>query len=244
MSEDRGNELSNVEIRAPRECGRLGYAFIAPRPQKVRRELPTVLAISGEEQLHVSKFFRAWRAEERSWQVVVPLRPKMGSPYLFDQPGVEAVANFALALLDDEGSMLPHSIEGRSFHLVGASNGGAAVLALAAKLPEIVASLTLVTGFIPEWLEDLASLRAISSIHLYAGDQDELGHNIILEQLQQQLEDQAVKAELHILPGARHFNVGNYVDMEAFWEALVQAREAVARTVPEKRAKSCNCSIA
>eukprot|EP00928_Gymnodinium_smaydae_P063996 TRINITY_DN47441_c0_g1_i1.p1 TRINITY_DN47441_c0_g1~~TRINITY_DN47441_c0_g1_i1.p1 ORF type:complete len:300 (+),score=58.26 TRINITY_DN47441_c0_g1_i1:88-987(+) len=190
-----------------------------------RVTVPTVLAISGEEQLHVSRFIRSLNADKRGWQVLTPLRDRIGTHYLFDPPGVELVVQFMLAALcDNSGAIAPSGIEGGKFHLVGNSNGGAAVLAVASRMPELVASLSLVTGFIPQELEDLSCLKTVPSIHLYAGDKDELGHNIALQGLSEQLEHCGVQAELHILPGVRHGNIGINIDKAAFWRTLEDAR--------------------
>merc|ERR1719446_962686 len=153
------------------------FALIAPRGAiRGRQALPTILAISGEEQRHVSKFFRAWQAEKRLWQVIVPLRPRSGIPYLFDEAGVERVVKLMRRILEDKRCDLsPFRIENRKFHLVGTSNGGASVAAVAARAPNLVASLTMVTGFVPDTLTDFSRLLTILSIRLYVGDKDEMG---------------------------------------------------------------------
>jgi predicted esterase len=219
---------SPIEVRRPRE-GILGCAIIAPPVTDTRtarsHKLPTVLAISGEEQMHVSRFFRAWHAERYGWQVVIPLRPKMGTHYLFEPPGLELVKQFVHAVLEDhEGEFLPFGIEQDKFHLVGSSNGGATVLALAAALPELVVSLTLVTGYIPDSLVDLTPLRALPIINLYVGDGDEMGHQERMEELNTVLQDTGVPTAFHLLEGAGHFNIGEYIDMASFWATLEGSR--------------------
>eukprot|EP00930_Biecheleria_cincta_P035377 TRINITY_DN24335_c0_g1_i1.p1 TRINITY_DN24335_c0_g1~~TRINITY_DN24335_c0_g1_i1.p1 ORF type:complete len:288 (+),score=57.88 TRINITY_DN24335_c0_g1_i1:87-950(+) len=241
--ESESGVYSEVEIRDASPDGRrLGYAIIAPpaaeakQPVQRRPRLPTIIAISGEEQLHVSKFFRAWRVEQWGWQVVVPLRAKSGTYYLFDPPGVELVVQFILELIaDEDGRMLAHAVEGNIFHFVGSSNGAAAALAVAAKLPELAASLTLISGFLPDGLEDLSSLRSIPSIHMYVGDQDEFGHDVMLQDLHEKLQDHACMSELQVLPGASHSNVGRHIDMTVFWQRLEAARAAATLREAQQR---------
>lgn len=221
-SDRDGDVYSAVQTRHLDGDAGAPYAFIAPAdcPQGAA-SLPTVLAISGEEQLHVSRFFRAWRAEERGWQVVVPLRRRSGLPYLFEKAGVDfAVALMQRLVTDADCKLLPQRVQGQKFHLVGTSNGGAAVLAAAAQAPELVASLTLVTGFCPKGLADFAPLKVVPSIRLYAGDLDELGHCEALARIKEKLDLTGAFAELFILEGARHGNVGHFIDMEEFWRWL------------------------
>lgn len=203
------------------------YAVIAPpyAPARSCRQLPTVLAISGEEQLHVSRFFTAWRAEKKDWQVVVPLRVKSGTPYLFDAAGVERVVQLMERILESmDGEVVPFGVESRKFHLVGTSNGGTSVAAVAARVPHLVASLTLVTGEVPDSLVDFRSLLTIPTIRLYVGDKDEMGHYQALQDMCEEIDKIGGTAQLHILEGARHGNIGHYIDMAAFWEGLQAAR--------------------
>lgn len=216
---------SEIVLHPARAVGGLQFALIASGAHNLHSVRPTVIAISGEEQLHVSKFFRAWRAEARQWQVVVPLRPGRGTPYLFEPQGAQLVLQLMRAILASEDKLLvPHGVEGGRFHLIGTSNGGASVLAAAVRAPELVASLTLVTGFIPAGTDDLGRLAGIPAIRLYVGDADNLGHDVALQDLKQRFDALAVPAELHVLEGARHSNVGQYIDMEAFWQGLEVAR--------------------
>lgn len=230
---------SPIELRAAPEGGGPQFAFIAPGEEAKlsRRVLPTVLAISGEEQCHVSKYFRAWRAEVWEWQVIVPLRSESGTPYLFEPEGIDLVVQLMRRLIAAEAEcpLVLFGIEGHKFHLVGTSNGGASVLAVAAKAPELVASLTLVTGFVPRGLHDLSPLAAIPDICLYVGDADEMGHCEALQELKQRLDSLTVPAELHVLPGARHFNIGHYIDMDDFWNRLEAARRPQVASDGEPR---------
>lgn len=214
-----------------------GLRVAVMAPEGAAGAVPTVLAISGEAQRHVSAFFRAWRAEGRGWQVVVPTRGA-DTPLLFEDEGLDHVVALMQRLVapgSGEGAspkpeapeagaadVLPLA-EGGKLHLVGTSNGGASVLAAALRAPLLVASLSLVTGFAPEGLGDLAPLRAIPC-RLFAGDQDECGHDKALERLKEQLEEAGCAAELTIFPGARHMNIGHFLDMELFWRGLEAAR--------------------
>lgn len=209
------------------------FALIAPKGILDSKVLPTVLAISGEEQCHVSKFFRAWRAEERRWQVIVPLRQKSGTPYLFDEAGVDIVVELMRRILDDEvAALTPFRVESKKFHLVGCSNGGAAVAAVAARVPLWVASLTMVTGFAPYSLNDYKKLLTILSIRLYVGDMDEMGHHITLKDMEQEILQAGAAVDLVILAGAKHGNIGSHIDMNDFWRGLEEARwmEVVRRS--------------
>jgi len=202
------------------------FAVIASQfaPARGCRQVPTVLAISGEEQLHVSRFFTAWRAEKKDWQVVVPLRVKSGTPYLFDADGVDRVVQLMERILSKDGEVVPFGVESRKFHLVGTSNGGTSVAAVAARVPHLVASLTLVTGEVPDSLLDFRSLLTIPTIRLYVGDKDEMGHYQALQDMHGEIDKVGGAAELYILEGARHGNIGHYIDMASFWEGLQAAR--------------------
>lgn len=217
--------FSNMEVRAAK--GKTpAYALIAPHASELEEEeLPTVVGISGEEQMHVSRFIRSWRAEDRNWQVVVPLRKAMGTPYFFDPQGVEAIVAFIRLLLDDEErQIIPFGVERGKIHLFGSSNGGAAAVAVAARIPELVSSLTVATGFIPDSLQDFLPLAALPLVRLYVGDRDEYGHNTELAKLQRGIELAGGSVEFHLLEGAGHFNIGQAIDLEAFWDGFEGAR--------------------
>lgn len=106
----------------------------------------------------------------------------------------------------------------------GTSNGGASVAAVATRVPHLVASLTLVTGFVPDCLTDFRSLLTILTIRLYVGDKDEMGHCQALQGMHEQIDNAGGSAQLDILEGARHGNIGHYIDMGAFWDGLEAAR--------------------
>lgn len=159
------------------------------------------------------------------WQVIVPLRSRSGTPYLFDEAGVEKVLKLMRRVLeDDKCQIAPFRVESQKFHLVGTSNGGASVAAVAAHAPNLVASLTLVTGFIPDTMTDFSRLLTILSIRLYVGDKDEMGHYICLQEMEQQIHEAGAAAELFVLEGVRHGNIGLHIDMEEFWQGLEVAR--------------------
>jgi len=185
---------------------------------------PTVFAVSGEQQRHVSKFFRSWRAERRGWQVVVPFRSVGNNPpLLFEGEGLKDMARLAAGIAIGGVDLLPAGVENGKLHLVGTSNGGASVLALACALPHIVASLTMVTGFIPEDVRKptrLERLRTIPCIRLYAGSEDELRHNDALTELHELLKSVGVRSTLRILPVAGHMTIGNHIDQKEFWAEL------------------------
>lgn len=206
----------------------LQYGCVAAPDSSLARCCPTVIAVSGEEQRHVSSFFKAWRAESRGWQVLVPLRNEgYAWPYLFEPGGVEAVVRL-LKSITEGSTTLPYAIEGGRVHLIGSSNGGAAVLAAACLAPHLVASLTLVTGFIPDIVTDLSPLRHIGHIRLYAGSEDHLGHQIALTHLRDSLFELGIDADLRIIPGAGHGSIGRSLDLDEFWFELELARTSLA----------------
>jgi len=165
------------------------------------------------------------RMSEKDWQVVVPLRVKSGTPYLFDALGVDRVVQLMERILESaDGEVVPFGVESRKFHLVGTSNGGTSVAAVAARIPHLVASLTLVTGEVPDSLVDFRPLRTIPAIRLYVGDKDEMGHYQALQDMYEEINKVGGTAQLHVLEGARHGNIGHYIDMASFWDGLHAAR--------------------
>eukprot|EP00931_Biecheleriopsis_adriatica_P078070 TRINITY_DN51548_c0_g1_i1.p1 TRINITY_DN51548_c0_g1~~TRINITY_DN51548_c0_g1_i1.p1 ORF type:complete len:281 (+),score=36.29 TRINITY_DN51548_c0_g1_i1:42-884(+) len=193
-----------------------------------RRPRPTIVAISGEEQLHVSKLFRAWQADQRDWQVVVPMRRSSGTPYLFEPEGVKEVVDLLKFILRDSPvEVVRFPIEGGKFHVAGTSNGGAAALAIARAAPSLIASLTLVTGFLPPGITNLSPLRELKSIRLYVGDADEMGHLTKMQGLKRALEKSGVGADFKVVPNAGHFNIGAFLDVEELWSGFEDARESV-----------------
>lgn len=239
--------FSDFEVREACD-GLPAFAIIAPRPKDVEsvQDLPTVFGISGEEQMHVSKFIRSWKVEEKGWQVVVPLRAAMGTPYFFDPGGLEIILDFMRRLLEDKDRiLLPFGIEGQKLHVFGSSNGGATALAAAVLMPERVASLTLVTGFVPDIVQDLTPLAAVPSIRLYVGDKDELGHCECLQELKVGIESAGGSAELLVIPGAGHTTIGRRIGPAFFWAGLEAARPkapAVVRSGDGTPNVCCCCS--
>lgn len=165
--------------------------------------------------------------------MIIPMRREDGSsPKLYESDGVDIVVKFMAFLLRGSREctdMLPAPIEGGKLHLVGTSNGGATVLAAACQAPELVASLTLVTGFVPRPVRDVKALSPVPLIRLYAGADDELGHQDALERLKLQLDRVGIGAILRVLPGAGHMTIGQHVDMGQFWAELEAARQGGQR---------------
>lgn len=191
------SDLAEIAI-GPNE---LRCSLIAPEASSgPQPPLPTILAISGEEQRHVSLFFRAWRAEQRGWQVVAPARLSKDCPLLFEKKGVDLLGALVRSILKGVGCPMLRRVEGRQLHLVGTSNGGAAVLALAARLPDHIASITLVTGFVPDSLKDLRPIRRVPHIQLIGSKQDSKTLTVV----QEQLELAEAVAEVRVVKGANH----------------------------------------
>ncbi|CAE8610482.1 unnamed protein product [Polarella glacialis] len=217
--------VKEVELQA----GRLRLAIAAPQAQSAeRRPLPTILAVSRGEQRHVAKLFRALRAEQRGWQLLVVMRPLSGDrpdcPDLFEPAGTVLLQQLMQAVLDDKDSELtPFGAMSGVFHLAGMSNGGAAVLALAAKAPELTASLSLVTGFVPDFVE-VKALRTVSPIYFYVGDSDEMSHLELLRKAREGIKAAGGAVHLHVVKDASHFNIGEHLSLDDFWRRLELAR--------------------
>jgi len=81
-----------------------------------------------------------------------------------------------------------------------------------------------VTGFIPFDDRTLAPLNVVPCIRLFVGDQDEVGHLDTMSELKAVLDKEGVNSSFTLLPGAGHFDIGNYIDMAAFWKELEAAR--------------------
>jgi len=229
--EEKSGSFSKVIVKQVElQAGTLRFAVIAPPASSVqaedaRKPLPTILAISRGEQRHVARFFRALRAEQRGWQMLVPLRGPGTSPDFFEPAGVQLLQQFLQALLDEsrEAELTAFGVMSRVFHLVGISHGGAAAVALAAQAPELTGSLSMITGFLPQFCE-LQALRNMSHIHLYVGDSDEKGHQELLRGIKEDVKAAGGRAHMHLVRGASHFDIGDHIDLEDFWQRLELSR--------------------
>mmetsp|Transcript_147903 Transcript_147903/g.411942 ORF Transcript_147903/g.411942 Transcript_147903/m.411942 type:complete len:354 (+) Transcript_147903:95-1156(+) len=229
------SELLEIDV-APFGHKKLRCFVMAPKVQEQLQPLPTILAVSGEEQLHASLFFRAWRAERRGWQVIVAARESKDTPYLMDKPGLDLLAMLTKNILKGQSPVI-HPVEGARLHLVGTSNGGASVLALAARKPDQIASVSLVTGYVPECLKDFGPLGRVPRIRLMGSKQDRNNLQDVLDQLE------LVRAPvdgLHIVSGANHTNVGEKLDMESFWSWLEASRPEAGRATKATRAAAAD----
>ena len=78
-------------------------------------------------------------------------------------------------------------------------------------------------------------LESIPVVRLYAGSDDECGHQHALTELKQELDSldsmPAGVVMLQIFPGVTHGTIGQAIDLEEFWRDL-----QVARRVAEQRA--------
>ena len=197
-------------------------------------EAPTILAISGGEQVRISAFFLAWQADTtRGCQVVVPLRKKLGTEYLFEGGGADGVESIARSLLD---GTLPSAsaVMGGRLHLVGYSNGSTSVLELARRLPGRVASLTLLAGIERPCMVDVESLRRVPRITMFVGQAD--GHCQPMVDLKARLNSAGIAARLHVLNDAHHEDLGRKVPMEEFWEGLPLSTAEAAEAAEEEAA--------
>ncbi|CAK9001687.1 unnamed protein product [Durusdinium trenchii] len=197
--------------------------IIAPSASEARRPIPTILAISRGEQRHVARLFRALRAETRGWQLLVPMRSG-SSPDFFEPAGITMLQQFLQAVLDDHNrDIAPFAPMSNVFHMMGVSHGSAALLSLASKVPERTGSLSLITGFFPQFCE-IEALRNMKSIHFYAGDQDELGHREYLRGIKESLKEAGGHAHMHTVKGASHYDIDEFIDLEDLWQRLELAR--------------------
>merc|ERR1712232_506733 len=93
--------------------------------------------------------------------------------------------------------------------------------------PDRFASLTVVTGFVPDGLK-LGPLKAIPSIQLLGSKDDSKHPDLVC----QRLEDAGAHAELQILKGSKHNTVGQHIDKAQFWEWLEGAQKRCAAKAP------------
>eukprot|EP00439_Symbiodinium_sp_Y106_P058988 s5120_g8.t1 len=211
--------VKQVELQA----GSIELGIIAPKSQDSRRPIPTILAISRGEQRHVAKLFRALRAEEHGWQLLVPMRTA-NSPDFFEPAGQTILEQLMKAVLEDrESDISPFGAMSNVFHLLGISHGAAALLSLACRVPEQVGSLTLIQGFLPQLCE-VQALRNMENIRFYVGDQDELGHREYLRGIKESLKEAGGRAHTHVVKGASHYDIDKFIDLEDLWKRLELAR--------------------
>jgi len=202
------------------QCG-----VILPEGFDPQATYPVCIAISGEKQMHVSRFFQAWHSNKRGWIVISPLRPP-ASPLFFKAGGISSVHALALSLLDI------YNVEGGKFHMVGTSNGGSTCFAFGCRWPEMCHSITPVTGANLRQ-DDLRRLQGVP-VDMFVGDRDELGFHPAMEEIFKELKRVRHKPEptLTVLPGAGHLNIGQHVAMEEFWNLMECRRETKLTTTP------------
>lgn len=226
QDDERSGRYSAMTVKkVDLQAGSMDLAIIAPSAQEPRppAPLPTILAISRGEQRHVAKLFRALRAEEHRWQLLVPMRTSH-SPDFFEPAGVTMLEQFLQAVLDDHNrDITPFAPMSNVFHMVGMSHGSAALLSLASKAPDRTGSLNLTTGFLPQFCE-IEGLRNLKNIHFYVGDQDELGHREYLKGIKESLKEAGGHAHMHIVKGASHYDINEFIDLEDVWQRLEFAR--------------------
>eukprot|EP00931_Biecheleriopsis_adriatica_P105044 TRINITY_DN79643_c0_g1_i1.p1 TRINITY_DN79643_c0_g1~~TRINITY_DN79643_c0_g1_i1.p1 ORF type:complete len:380 (+),score=91.23 TRINITY_DN79643_c0_g1_i1:21-1160(+) len=231
--EERSGHFSEVVVKkVDLRAGSMEFAVIAPpapvtaasaESDDVRRPLPTILAISRGDQRHVARLFRALRPEQRGWQLLVAMRCS-GEPDFLEPAGAMLLEQFMQAVLEDrEAELAPFAVMSRVFHLVGISHGAAGLLQLATKVPEQTGSLSMITGFLPQ-LCQLQAVRNVQNIHFYVGDRDEMGHREFLKGIRDMLKEAGGHGHMHIVKGASHFDIGEYMDLEEFWRRLELAR--------------------
>eukprot|EP01063_Lacrimia_lanifica_P006596 TRINITY_DN14095_c0_g1_i2.p2 TRINITY_DN14095_c0_g1~~TRINITY_DN14095_c0_g1_i2.p2 ORF type:complete len:242 (+),score=93.87 TRINITY_DN14095_c0_g1_i2:105-830(+) len=199
--------------------GIMGYTKEVKEKVANGEEVPCVLAISGEKQQHVSRFFQSWKPEARGWVTVTPLRPNNGELFFANERSMQPV----LEMVNHLKSFV--NVEGGKVHVVGTSNGGTSALYFAAHHPELVKSVHVVTGSLTQYV--VANVDRILGIpiHIIAGDADELGfHRAALEANGFLTSKEHPRTKLTILPGAGHFTVGQFIDAAAFWAEMEALR--------------------
>jgi len=146
------------------------------------------------------------------------------TPDFFEPAGITMLEQFLQAVLDDHNrDITPFAPMSNVFHMVGMSHGSAALLSLASKAPDRTGSLNLITGFLPQFCE-IEALRGLKNIHFYVGDSDELGHREYLKGIKESLKEAGGHAHMHIVKGASHYDINEFIDLEDVWQRLEFAR--------------------
>lgn len=187
--------------------GVLRYAIVKPAgldggapgadPQK---SYPVLLALppgNQDERMVEAGLAQYWEAEAlaRGWVVVSPV--ESGGQALFRD--TEALFG---ALMDHIASRV--SVEGGTFHVAGASNGGRLAFRVATLLPERVESVVVLPGYPPQ-REDLERLNVLAGkqVTMYVGEDDQQWVDES-KRTHKRLLELGVKAALRILPGEGH----------------------------------------
>lgn len=113
---------------------------------------------------------------------------------------------------------------------------------MATRLPSAVASLNLVTGFVPnsvgpEMLQRLSSIEGADKvpwIRMFAGDRDHYKQDQELMRLHAKLEnvlDNKNGLQIQILPGVGHSDIGHNLDPDSFWSGFEKAAPGITGTV-------------
>jgi len=156
--------------------------------------------------------------------VIVPMRVDNVVPDFFSPAGLQMMLQFMHAVLDESNSdLVPFSVMSGIFHLVGVSHGAASVLAAATHMPDRVASINLVTGFLPEFCS-LEAIRFVKHVHFYVGEEDEMGHREFLKDVSIKLKAAGGHPHTHVVKGASHYDITEHLDLEEFWRRLEAAR--------------------
>eukprot|EP00756_Hemistasia_phaeocysticola_P039275 Hpha_TRINITY_DN16805_c1_g2::TRINITY_DN16805_c1_g2_i1::g.150911::m.150911 len=228
----------NVDVKIDGHTVSLPVGFMGP-PEAFQRgrdgpPIPVAIAISGERQKHVSKFFQSWCVENRGWVTATPMLPHGNNTHFFKSPSDELLRALATHLLETL------NVEGGKFHVVGTSNGGTSTFRFGCRWPELCHSLTIVTGSLT--MQDERRIDRIQGlpIAIWAGTEDELGFCEAAKGIKQYLDESKISppAELHIVPGAGHFSIGQFLDKVYFWQRLERLRptRAASEPVPEPAA--------
>lgn len=204
--------MTRHKLELPCSSCTLEYYLILPTDYSVDCDYPVAIAISGEKQQHVSRFFQSWKAENRGWIVACPLRPDDWP--LFFQGSDVLLQKFASHILDN------FRAEGNRLHLVGVSNGGHSAFHFATRWPELCHSVTLAPGY-NFWKVDVTLVNGIP-IDMYVGDDDELGFTTRMIVLKGHLDQAGHKPDafLKTVNGAGHRTLGQFLKMEEFWQRL------------------------
>eukprot|EP01061_Rhynchopus_euleeides_P001088 TRINITY_DN10771_c0_g1_i1.p1 TRINITY_DN10771_c0_g1~~TRINITY_DN10771_c0_g1_i1.p1 ORF type:complete len:278 (+),score=75.87 TRINITY_DN10771_c0_g1_i1:169-1002(+) len=181
---------------------------------------PCILAISGEAQQHVSRFFQSWKPEERGWVVVTPLRPSCLGLFMDDPKALALIPQ----LLDHIRTLV--GVEGNRFHVIGTSNGGTTALNYGVNHTEDCLSISVVTGSLSKHSRDLHKLKDLP-VDVHCGEQDELGFLQAAYGIESALQAvQHKRTSLMLYPEAGHFSIGEHIDKKQFWKRLESYRPA------------------
>lgn len=174
----------------------------------------TVLMSGGIANEYVvrAQFWLGHELANRGWAIAVPVSPD------------------ADAFLGKAGDRIPQVIEhlqqdpsieaGKSL-LVGVSNGGSSALAIASHNPEKYYGVVAVPGIIKD-VETIGDFHDLP-VFVRIGENDFLGWNRQLPQLEQQLSEAGARVNAKLEPGANHVFPINWDELQPWLDSVREA---------------------